>query len=264
MKKTNVTLDQVIEVYSGPEGQLWELIMGEQIHAGGFKSSMELAGRAGIQEKMRGIDLCCCLGAGMRFLAKNFNVRMAGVDATGRMIEEAKKRAERDGLSQKLEFKQGDVTQIPYPDSSFDFVWGEDAWCYVTDKDKLISEASRILKPGGIIAFTDWIEGNTPLSDEEAWRINTFMKFPYIENIVGYTGLLEANGFSVKENIEIPFARYLDMYIDMLTEQYTFDALKIIGDNVPLFEGMGAEMDFMRNKAHEGKIIRGRFVGVKE
>ncbi|MBN1669976.1 MAG: hypothetical protein JXR37_03020 [Kiritimatiellae bacterium] len=38
-----IGLTNVQEVYSGPEGELWALIMGEQIHIGGFNSSMALA-----------------------------------------------------------------------------------------------------------------------------------------------------------------------------------------------------------------------------
>ena len=45
---SNIGLPDVQTVYSGPEGQLWELIMGEQIHIGGFQSSMDLAQQAGI------------------------------------------------------------------------------------------------------------------------------------------------------------------------------------------------------------------------
>ena len=57
--------------------------MGEQIHIGGFQSSMDLAQRAGIAAGSRGVDLCCCTGAGMRFLARFLNVaHMTGVDAT--------------------------------------------------------------------------------------------------------------------------------------------------------------------------------------
>ena len=49
MKATeDIGLADVQAVYSGPEGDLWELIMGEQIHIGGFASSMDLAERAGI------------------------------------------------------------------------------------------------------------------------------------------------------------------------------------------------------------------------
>ena len=44
----NVGLNDVTAVYNGAEGNLWELLMGQQIHIGGFKSSMDLAERAGI------------------------------------------------------------------------------------------------------------------------------------------------------------------------------------------------------------------------
>jgi ubiquinone/menaquinone biosynthesis C-methylase UbiE len=262
--KTQIALSDVQEVYGGPEGELWELLMGEQIHAGGMMSSRILAAKAGIKEKMKGIDLCCCLGAGMRFLAKNFNAVMCGVDATEKMISEARRRADDEDLTARLDFQLGDVTNIPYGNEEFDFVWGEDAWCYVVDKERLIQEAARVLKPGGIIAFTDWIEGDIGLSNEEAHRINTFMKFPDMESIEGYRRLLMKYGFDILESVEIEFARYVDLYISMLTEQVTYDALKILGDDMALFKAMGEEMQYMRNRIHEGKMARGRFVGVKK
>jgi len=42
-----IGLADVQATYSGPEGVLWELIMGEQIHIGGFQSSMDLSARQG-------------------------------------------------------------------------------------------------------------------------------------------------------------------------------------------------------------------------
>ncbi len=44
-----IGLSDVQGVYSGPEGDLWELVMGQQIHIGGFRSSMDLAEQAGIR-----------------------------------------------------------------------------------------------------------------------------------------------------------------------------------------------------------------------
>ena len=265
MRKTDITLKDVSAVYDGPEGLLWELIMGEQIHAGGIKSSMVLAEKAGINPGMKGIDLCSALGAGCRFLVQNFGVTMCGVDATDTMLKKAEERAEADGLEDKIEFKKGDVTAIPYNDSVFDFVWGEDAWCYVVDKEKLIEEAARVVKSGGVVAFTDWIEGPEGLSDEDAARINTFMKFPYMESLDGYKKLLESKGLTVVETTDLTeeFAGYIDFYIKMLTDQLTFDALRIIGNNMELFKAMGGEMMFMAQKAHEGKFGRGRFVAKK-
>ena len=88
MKKINsIGLKEVQAVYTGPEGELWELIMGEQIHIGGFASSMDLAEKAGIGPGMKGVDLCCCNGAGMRFLVRFRDIaRMKGVDATQKVV----------------------------------------------------------------------------------------------------------------------------------------------------------------------------------
>ena len=76
-------LANVQAVYSGPEGRLWELLMGEQIHIGGLEASLDLAERAGIGRGQRGVDLCCASGAGMRCLVRFRDVAiMTGVDAT--------------------------------------------------------------------------------------------------------------------------------------------------------------------------------------
>jgi len=83
-----IDLSDVQAVYDGAEGDLWELVMGEQIHIGGLSSSMELADRAGIADGSTGVDLCCCNGAGRRFLVRFRGVaHMTGVDATERIVE---------------------------------------------------------------------------------------------------------------------------------------------------------------------------------
>ncbi|MCK5148090.1 class I SAM-dependent methyltransferase, partial [bacterium] len=165
-KQDGITLSNVKDVYNGAEGDLWELIMGEQIHIGGMASSMALAEKAGIGEGMKGIDLCCCNGAGMRFLV-NFRqvTQMMGVDAAETVVSRGRERCEAEGFTGKVDFTLADVQATGLPAGEADFVWGEDAWCYVVDKEKLIAEAARIVKPGGIIAFTDWIEGKVGLSD---------------------------------------------------------------------------------------------------
>ena len=262
----NISLRDVQAVYSGPEGQLWELIMGEQVHIGGFASSMDLAEKAGIVAGTNGVDLCCCNGAGMRFLVRFRNVaRMEGVDATEKVIEQGFSRCKDEGLSDKIEFTRADVCDSGLPDVSADFVWGEDAWCYVADKGKLISEAARIVKPGGVIAFTDWIEAGAGLSDAEAQRFLSFMKFPSVQDLKGYGSLLRANGCKVIIAEDTGrFAPCVDLYLDMLNKQLTYDALKIIGFDSELMQSMGAEMAFMQALAHAGKIAQGLFVARKK
>lgn len=263
MKSINsISLPDVQEVYNGPEGNLWELIMGQQIHIGGFSSSMTLAEKAGIRENMNGIDLCCCNGAGMRFLVRFRNVAsMMGIDATETVLNRCKARCESEGMHDTIKCINANVLATGLPDARADFVWGEDAWCYVTDKAKLIAEAARLVKSGGIIAFTDWVEGPAGLTDEEAERFLTFMKFPNIQDIDGYAKLLTDNKCDIiaAEDTGL-FAQYVDLYLDMLNKQLTYDALSIIGFNVELMQSMSAEMMFMQKLAHAGKIAQGRFI----
>ena len=141
---------------------------------------------------------------------------------------------------------------------------GEDAWCYVVDKAKLIAEAARLVKPGGLIAFTDWIEGPVGLSAQEAERFLTFMKFPNIQDFQGYKDLLAANGCQVQAAEDTGrFAPCVDLYLDMLNKQLTYDALQIIGFDMPLMQALGGEMMFTQQLARANKVVQGIFVARK-
>jgi SAM-dependent methyltransferase len=263
---TGIGLANVQAVYSGPEGDLWELVMGQQIHIGGFRSSMALAEKAGIGAGMAGVDLCCCNGAGMRFLVRFRNVaRMCGVDATEAMVQRGRGRCEAEGLADRITFVLADACSTGLPSGTADFAWGEDAWCYVEDKDRLIAEASRLVRPGGTIAFTDWVEGRVGLNAAEAERFLKFMKFANIEDLDGYAALLTKYGCEVltAEDTGL-FPPCVDLYLRMLSEQLTYDALRIINFDTALMEVLGGEMQFIRDLAHAGKIVQGMFVARKK
>jgi ubiquinone/menaquinone biosynthesis C-methylase UbiE len=260
-----IHLSDVQNVYAGPEGRLWQLLMGEQIHFGGLTSSMDLAERAGIAEGWSGVDLCCALGAGMRFLVRFRKVaRMTGVDATRAMVDLGCKRCAEEGLADRIAFVEANVCATGLPAAKFDFVWGEDAWCYVEDKPKLIAEAARLIKPKGLIAFTDWMEGPAGLTDEEAGRYLGFMKFPGVLRLEEYGSLLKANGCNVRTTQDTGrFAIQVPLYIDMIEKQLTYDALKIIGFDMALAQMLIGEMRFMQSLAEKGKIIQGLMVAQK-
>lgn len=257
-----IGLSEVTAVYDGPEGDLWELLMGQQIHIGGFRSSMDLAERAGIGAGMHGVDLCCCNGAGMRFLVRFRNVAsMTGVDATATVVERGRRRCQEEGLADRIRWVQADACASGLPNASADFVWGEDAWCYVEDKSRLVAEAARIVRPGGAIAFTDWVEGPAGLSAAEAERFLRFMKFPTLQNIEGYRALLEQNGCEVREAADTGrFAPHVDLYIKMADMQLTGDALRILHFDLAALEAVAGEMGFLQALAHAGKVAQGRFI----
>ena len=43
------------------------------------------------------------------------------------------------------------------------------------------------------------------------------------------------------------FAPYVDLYLDMLDKQFTSDALRILGYNVAVMEGLAGEMKFLHS-----------------
>ena len=137
-----IHLADVQAVYSGAEGRLWELLMGEQIHIGGLQSSLDLAERAVIPAGGRGVDFCCCTGAGMRFLLRFRNVaHMTGVDATPAVLALARQRATAEGVTDRTTFVEANVCASGLADGSFDFVWGEDAWFKIIGFDQALAGA---------------------------------------------------------------------------------------------------------------------------
>lgn len=262
---SQIHLSDVQAVYSGPEGRLWELLMGEQIHLGGFESSMDLAQRAGIGAGQHGIDLCCCTGAGMRCLLRFRNVaRMTGVDATRTVLDLGRRRAAEEGLADRVRFVEANVCATGLPAGQFDFVWGEDAWCYVEDKAQLIAEAARLVKSNGVIAFTDWMEGPSPMTADEARRYLAFMKFPGVLSLAEYTALLQAHGCAVRVGEDTGrFPKCVPLYLDMIEKQLTYDALKIIGFDTALAQTLIGEMRSLQSLAAAQKIIQGIIVARK-
>lgn len=254
--------EEVRAVYSGAEGELWQLLMGQQIHIGGLSSSIDLAERAGIGPGQRGVDLACCNGAGMRFLVRLRGVAgMIGIDATPRVIERGRALCAEEGLVDRIAFRLADVRDTGLPGGSADFVWGEDAWCYVEEKDRLIQEACRLLRPGGVIAFTDWVEGPAGLDAAEAQRILRFMKFPSLASIDDYRELLQDRGCEVVEARDTErFLPYLELYARMASMQLTYDALRILHFDERVLAHISHEMRVLQELAAAGKIIQGRFI----
>ncbi len=258
----SVGLAEVTSMYGGAEGDLFELLMGQQLHIGGMKSSIDLAERSGIGAGLSGVDLCCCTGGGMRFLVRFRDVAsMVGVDATETVVERGRRRCREEGLADRIRFVIADACESGLPTASADFVWGEDAWCYVTDKPKLIAEAARLVRPGGVIAFTDWVEGRVALSEPEAQRFLGLMRFANVEDIDGYTRLLAASGCKVlvaEDTGRVP--AYVELFRNMIEMQLTYDVLRTTGFSADRLRRIIDTFSFLGELSRGGKIMQARFV----
>jgi ubiquinone/menaquinone biosynthesis C-methylase UbiE len=262
--RTNPTADTdlIRAVYDGDQARLYELFMGRQLHVGGYVSSTALADAAGVTGADRGVELCCGSGASMRFLVRMRNVEsMVGVELAAGPIDRGRRAVEALGLTDRIGFVHGDATSTGLPDGEADFVWGEDAWVYVPDKEALVAEAARLVKRDGVIAFTDWVEGTAGLSDGEADLVLQALTFPNLQTIDGYSSALQAHGFGVEIAQDTErFGPMFRLYAEMIRSQFAFDALELFDFSTEVLDLLVDQLGELSRLGAEGKLVQAMFV----
>ncbi|MDN7025815.1 methyltransferase domain-containing protein [Methanoculleus sp. FWC-SCC1] len=259
----DINVGDVTAAYEGPIGIIWEMLMGEQIHVGGERETDILAEKADVRAETRVLDVLSGLGGPARHLARTYGATVLGLDATQRMVDEASRRTAAEGLGDRVTFRLGNALDMPFRSGIFDIVWGQDSWCYVTDKDRLIRECSRVAAPGGTIAFTDWVQTG-PMSDVEWRSLNTFMLFPSMETLDGYERLLRRHGFAVREREDLSddFASHMHRYREALTGDLKDSIVERFGTDV--YRDAERGIGLWVSAADAGIVGRGRVIGRKD
>ncbi len=131
----------------------------DAFHIRGRAATLELAREAALDSTKRVLDVGSGLGGTARCLAREFGCHVTGIDLTDESCRTAAMLSSRIGLAELVDYRQGDATNLPFPDGSFDVVWTEHAAMNIPDKPRLYQEMHRVLKPGGTLAIYDILAG---------------------------------------------------------------------------------------------------------
>jgi SAM-dependent methyltransferase len=120
------------------------------------RTGEEFVQRLGLRPGMRVLDVAC--GTGNQSIpAARTGADVTGVDIATNLLEQARKRAEAEGL--KARFIEGDAEQLPAEAAEYDVVCSMFGAMFAPRPELVASEMLRVCKPGGLIAMGNWTPG---------------------------------------------------------------------------------------------------------
>jgi phosphatidylethanolamine/phosphatidyl-N-methylethanolamine N-methyltransferase len=91
------------------------------------------------------------VGTGLSLAAYPSHCQVVGIDLAPEMLERAQERIDRHGW-RHVSLEQGDALNLRFPADSFDYVMAFHVVSVVPDAARLMGEAQRVCRPGGLIA----------------------------------------------------------------------------------------------------------------
>jgi arsenite methyltransferase len=148
--------------------------------------------------------------------------KVIGIDFTPAMIERARQNAEARGFN-NVEFRQGDIEKMPVTSNVADVIVSNCVLNLVPNKDAVIKEIYRVLKPGGHFSISDIVlEGKLPTQIKEAGEMYAGCVAGAIQKQV-YLELIEANGF---KNITVHKDKAIIIPDDILSQYLSSEQIE--------------------------------------
>lgn len=148
------------------------------------------------------LDIGCGTGYLIDMLQRQKNALYCGLDLSPEMLKMAKQK-----LPQSVYLTEGSADSLPYEDNSFDVVTCIQSFHHYPKPEKSMSEAYRVLKPGGLYIISDTGMGNYPKFIYSIYN-NLIVKKLNTGDYAAYSkrdiqNMMTSSGFKIKDSQDI-------------------------------------------------------------
>ena len=206
----------------------------------------------------RVLDVACGSGLTTLRIAERTGCSVVGIDMHENALAEARRTTAKDGLTSRAAFERADASgRLPFDEASFDGLICIDAINHLPNRQAVLAEWARILKPGGVLAFTDPIVVTGPLTGEEISIRSSIGFFLFVppgvdEHLLGDAGFNVTDVVDGTENMAIIARRRREV-----RERHASDLRGIEGDET--FEGQQRFLEVASRLAAERRLSRFAF-----
>lgn len=148
------------------------------------------------------LDVGCGIGAPALRLAARYGCRVTGVNVSREQVRQGRELISVRGLSGQVVIGRGDARKLAFPDGSFDAIVcmeaAGDICVSESDKERLVGELFRVLRPGGHVGFSD-LTLRKPPSAKEDRALRAVLYHSGAELVTDWPALFADRGFRVGE-----------------------------------------------------------------
>ena len=157
----------------------WQLSKGMALHYGIWyddtrnflealnNTNKHLAELANIGEGQRILDAGCGVGGAAIYLAINHKSQVTGITLSDLQAETASNNAVLHAVDHLADFKILDFCKTNLKDDSFDIIWACESSSSAANKQQMVAEWYRLLKPGGKLVLSDFFKASDNQEDND-------------------------------------------------------------------------------------------------
>ena len=168
----------------------------DEFHIGGVAATKRLLDQVDLTPDMHLLDIGCGIGGTPRFITGTYGCRVTGIDLTPDFIHAAAELNRMVGLDGAVDLAVASALDLPFDDGRFDAATLLHVGMNIPDKAGLMTQAARVLKPGGIFAVYDVMQtGDQDITYPVPWSERPETSF--LATPDQYIAAAQAVGFDV-------------------------------------------------------------------